>query len=321
MKRRRQVSICPVCGKKANISRKFVKAKGGKIYYYVRLYHAPMDVHYLPTDSAYSSFQIMDKKARNLYSVLTDYIVRKMGPRKLTYTSLKREIERSFNGVVYNEEFNRSLKKATSAGLIERIIEKDRPLYSKISEVDLEDKLKFCHISVNYDFSCSKIIVTTFLEAVNNGQVPIKKVPFFVPYGPIGFLDQLDLKVHDETGETLQQNVSIVFSTALETVFSVSLDRILWKDESDCVFIKYSIPKANLSTIFLILAPVDSLRITVIAESDYDARILRTLANGAKETETPFPKHYFYRDNLICFQIELDSLFKGESISVKLTER
>ncbi len=321
MKRKRSISTCPICGRKANISRKLVKAKSGRIYYYVRFYHGPTDIHFSRTDSSYLSFIIAEKKARNLSSALTDYVTGKMGARKLTYTALKREIEKSFEGVVYNEEFNRSLKKATSVGLIERIMEKDRPLYSKISEVDLEDKLKFYHISVNYDFSGSKMIVSTFLEPINNGQVLIRKIPFFVPYGPVDSLDRLNLKVHDETGETLQQNLSIVFSTALETVFSISLNRNLWKGESDCVFVKYSIPIANHSTSFLILAPVGSLRITIIAESGYDARMLRTLAYGAKETEIQFPKHYFYSDNLICSQIELDSLLKGESISVKLRER
>lgn len=321
MKRHRQVSTCPVCGKKANTSRKYVKAKSGKIYHYLRFYHEPKGIHFFKTDSSFSSYQSPDKKTRNLYSALTQYVTRGMGTEKVKYTSIKKEIERFFDGVVYNEEFNRSLKKAISDGLIERTISNNKPLYSKVPEVYLEERLKFEQVALNYNFSGKELIVSAFLEPTNDGQIPIKKIPYFIPFGPVNSLDFLKLKVHDEIDEITPQGLSIPFSTALETGISITLNRNLRVGETNFVFVKYSIPVRNWSTNFLVQVLVNSLRITVMTEGGYDVRILRTLANGAKETEIPFPRRYFYNDNHILFQVELDSLLKGENISVKLTER
>lgn len=298
------------------MSKKLVRAKSGKIYNYVRYYHAPKNIHFFPTDSSYSSFQNAERKARSIYSALTDYITSRMESRKLTYTSLKREIERSFDGTVFNEEFNRSLKKAVSGGLIERTISKDKPIYSKIPEVDFDEKIKFEQVALNYDFSNKELVVSAFLEPINNGQIPIKKIPYFIPYGPLDSLDFLKLKVHDETDE-ITSGLSIAFSTVLETGMSIALNRSLRNGEKVFIFVKYSIPAPDWSTNFLAQAPVDSLRITVMGERGYTARILRTLANGAKETEIPFPQHHSYNGNRI-FQIEIDSLLKGENIVVKL---
>ena len=321
MKRKKLVSTCPVCGKKANISRKLVKARDGRIYYYVRFYHNSKNIHFSPTDPSYSSFQIAENKTKNLYSALTDFIARTMGPKGMTYTSLKKEIEKSYNGFVYNEEFNRSIKKATNDGLIERRVEKNKPLYSKISEVELEERLKFDQFAINFDFSGKELIVTNFILLTNNGKIPIRKIPHFVPTGPLDFLDSLNLKVHDETDEIPLQNLSIVFSTALETVFSVTLNKDLSKDGKNFIFMSYSIPAASHSTNFLIQVATSTLRIALITERGYDARMIRTLVNGAKETEMSFPRHYFYGGNRICLQVELDDLQKGENIYIELKEK
>ena len=321
MKRKRLVSTCPACGKRANMSKKLVRAKSGKIYYYVRLYHAPKNIHFFPTDSSFSSFQNVQRTARDMYSALTDYITRRMESKKVTYTSLKKEIEKSFNGAVHNEEFNRSLKKAASEGLIERTISRNKPLYSKIPEINLDEKLKFEQVVLNYDFSNKELVISAFLEPINIGQVPIKRIPYFIPYGSIDSVDILKLKVHDETDEIMTFNVLIPFSTTLETGLSITLNRSLRNGEKDLVFVKYSIPTGDRSINFLAQAPVSSLRITVIAELRYEARILRTSVNGVKEIEMSFPRHYFYNGNCIFFQVELDSLLKGENISVKLIER
>lgn len=321
MKKHRQVSTCPVCGKKANKSRKYVKAKSGKIYHYGRFYHGPKSIHFLKTDSSFSNFQKPDKRTRNLYLALTEYVTRRMRTERVTYTSLKKEMEMSFDGAVYNEEFNRSLKKAVSAGLIEKTIWNDKPSYSKTPEVDLKERLKFEQVTLNYDFSKKQLVVSAFLEPTNIGQIPIKKIPFFIPYGPLDSVDFLKLKIHDETDEIMPFMISIPFSTTLETGISITLNKNLSSGEKDLVFVKYTIPKPDSQINFLAQAPVNALRITVIAEKGYDVRILKTLINGAKETVISFPRHYFYKENYMLFQVELDSLSKGENISVRLAER
>lgn len=321
MKRHKQVSTCPVCGKNANISRKLVKTKTGKIYYYIRFYHSPLNIHFSRTNSSFSNLVIAEKKAENLYSALIAYIDKGIGQRKLTYSSLKKEIERSFGGVFYNEEFNRSVRKAITVGLIERTMEKDKPLYSKTPEVALREKLRFDQIAITYFFSGENLTVSTFLEPINTGHIPIRKIPFFIPYGPLDSLDSLNFRTHDESDEISHQGVIIAFSTALETGLSILLNRVLRNGEKDIVFAKYSIPNQDSSTNFLAQASVTSLRISVIAQRQFEARMLRTLANGAKETEIPFPRHCFYMEDRICFQVELDGIMKGENVSVKLVER
>lgn len=321
MKRERWVSTCPVCGDNANTSRLLVKAKSGKVYYYLKFYHNPKNVHLLPTDSSYSNSPTIQKKARNLHTALVEYIETRKNSRKYAYMPLKREVERFYNGTVYNEEFYRAINKAISAGLLERVEDGRKSFYLKTQEIEREEKVKYNQLAINYDFSSKIVKVSAFLEVTNYGLTPLRNISYFVPFGELNSLGQLNLQVQDESGEIPEYNLKITSSASLKTAFSITLNRTLEKMEKDIVFLKYNMPYADQSINFLVPAVIDFLRIGAVVENGYHANIIRILLNGIKEIELPFQRNRFCNYDHTCFHTELEHIQKGESILIKLTKK
>ncbi len=317
MKRKRVVSNCPVCGRKANVSKWWTRSRKGSVYYYIRFYHSAKNIHFLRSDSTYETFRELTSKAKDLYSTLEDYVYKRMGSRKFAYTSLKREIERSCGNELYNEEFYRAVRKAISVGLIRREKEKSRHIYVKVAAIDSDENVRFDQLAITYDFASKFVKVLLFLEVINVGKVPLSKVPLFVPCGKIDSLKDLHLQAIDETGAILQSNLKITFSATLESIVSISFNRYLKPEEKEFLFLKYQLSSLPETLKFVPPAEVSLLRVTTIAKRQWVENIVRTLVDGAKESAMPFQRMRSYGADRVCLCSEFEAVSKGECISVK----
>ena len=318
MKNSRLTSRCKICGKEASVSKWWTKAISGKIYYYLRYQHSPHTFHLVPTDSTYSHFIERTDKAKNLYSLVEDFITRKMRQRRFRYTSLIREMERIYKIKFSNEEFNRALKKAIRGGLIEKVNYGRQALYTKVSPISSVKEIAFDRIAINYNLRATKVTVTVFLEVTNNTSTPLKKVPFYVPKGMVNSLNDLHLNGQDELGVLPKTGMKIVLPMSMQTLISIALNRILRRSEQEYLALSYEIPMTDEDIRFIAPAHIDSMRVTTVSYQKYNLTIGRILVDGARETVLPFRRRCFSRFGINCLEIELDRIGKGESISIKV---
>ncbi len=318
MKSNRLASRCKICGKEASVSKWWTKAKSGKVYYYLKYQHSPHTFHLVPTDSTYSHFIERTDKAKNLYSLVEDFITRKMRQRRFRYTALIREMERIYKIKFSNEEFNRALKKATIGGLIEKVAYGRRALYTKASPISSVKEIIFDRVAINYNLGVTEVIVTVFLEVTNNASTPLENVPFYVPKGMVSSLNDLRLSGHDELGILSKASMKIVLPMSMQTLISISLNRTLSKSEQEYLTLSYEIPRSDEDIRFIAPARINSMRITTVSVQKFSLTIGRILVDGARETILPFRRKCFSKFGINCLEIELDRISKGESISIKV---
>lgn len=318
MKRKRNVSNCLVCGKKANVSKWWTRSEYGKTYFYIRFYHSAKNIHLLPADSTYSGLPINNKKSKNLYSALENYVYRKLDPGKHSYTALKKALERTYGSNIYNQEFSRAINRAISAGLIKKEPKRGGSVYERVAPIDLDERIRFDQLVISYSLTNESVKISTFLEVTNTGKIQVSKLPFYVPLGPINSLKNLNLHARDEIDNIPQSNLKIIFSATQETIISASLNRPIKAGEKKCTIVHYKLRKMPISLKFVLPAEVILLRINIIVDKQYKGTAVRTLVDGAKESIFPFQKKYSCVDGRVCSQLELEGIARGECITIKL---
>ena len=321
MKRRIRVSTCTVCGHKANTSKWWTKAKNGKIYYYMRFYHSPKNIHLVPTDSNYSTPLGIRERREDLYAELQDFIRRKMGSRRYSFTSLKREFERFYGHIIYNVSFCRAIDKAMSSRLVMKIKRGTRPVYLKEPNAKLDEMIRFDKFIINYDLTKKFVKISVFLEATNVGRLHASSIPLYIPNGMVDSVDKLHLQIKSEDGEIPSRDSKIIVSNALETIVSISLLKVLKYGEHKFVFASYEVPLMNNMLKLVTQENIGLLRINVIVSSRCESETVRTLVDGAKDSVSSFQKRFSYSDECTYFQSEFEGIYKGESISVNLKSR
>lgn len=318
MKRHIRVETCPVCGHKANTSRWWTKAKNGKIYHYYRYYHSDNNIHLVRTDSTYSVPRDVGDRRDDLFARLEDFIYRRMGSRKYTFTSLKREFDRFYGQVVYNNSFTRGINRAVSSGLVKKKLIGKRPVYEKEPAARLDVELKFDKFAIHYDVAKNFVKVSTFLLVTNVGRLPADSIPFYIPHGISDSVDELHLKIITEDGEVPSSEVVVVIANALETVLSVSLKRQLILGEQEFVSILYEIPSIKDVLKLVTKTNIDILRVGISLRNNCEAETIRTLVDGAKEARSLFQHKRNYGNDNFSFYSEFEDVKRGECVSISL---
>ncbi|MCW6159151.1 MAG: hypothetical protein LVQ63_06720 [Thermoplasmatales archaeon] len=319
MIRPKPVARCKICGREAPVSKWWTKVKNGRMYYYIRYQHSSNKFHLVPTDSSYSRFLVDGDKAKNLYAALEDYATKKMKLRRFRYTSLIRELERTYKMNFSNEEFNRALGKAISNGLIEKINVERETMYIRASSTELIKEININRMSISYSLSATKVRVVVFLEVTNNTSAPLEEIPFYIPVGMINSLSELHLKGQDEIGTLPESSMKIVLPMSMQTLISILLNRILRNSEQEQLSLSYEIPRTGEDIHFITPAKIRSMRITTTSNEKYNIIIDRILLDGAKETILPFRRRCISSWYKNCLEIELDEISKGENISIAVS--
>ncbi len=320
MKRSTQFSRCKICGKDASVVRWWTKARSGKIYYYLRYQHSGKNFHLVPTDSSYTNFPVVKNKAKDIYLVLEDYVVERMGDRRFRYVSLVRELTRLYKINIYNEEFNRALKKLISRGLVSKEKKGRETMYIKVTSGELIPEISFDRMTIAYDIGSKKVKTNVFLEVINNADTPLKEIPFYIPAGMLDSLNVLRLKGEDEVGSIPNSRLTILLSQNVQTQISILLNRTLRRNEHEWLHLSYELPKDDDLIRFTTPVRVDSLRVTVSSDVRYELLVERILADGVKNTVLPFQRKCLSSSIKNCLETELDKIMEGESISVKVNE-
>ena len=319
MKRHIRVSDCPICGHKANTSKWWTMSKSGKTYYYFRFYHSVKNIHLVRTNSNYSNPPGIGKENNDLYEGFQDFIYRRMGFRRYSYTTLKKEFERFVGRGVHSQSFCMLIDKAISSGLIKKRSKDKRPIYEKEQEPELKEEIRFEKFTIHYDFSRINrfIRISTFLEVTNTGKLTVERIPIYVPYGVVNSLKELHFSVVGEDGLIPKHNLKLIVSDASETVVSISLTRGLKFKEQEFISAVYEIPRENQTVKLVTKANIGLLRVSVSQTIPNNMEIVRILVDGAKEAISPFQHKCNCPNGKIYLYSEFEDIMKGECISVR----
>ena len=317
MKRLISVSSCPVCGRKANTSNWWTKANSGKVYYYFRYYHSTKNIHLVRTNSTYSTPTVAGKRRVDLYAYLQDFIYRRMGSRRYSFTSFKRELERFSGQTLYNVPFSRVIDKALSSQILKKTLNGKRPVYEKEFKISLDEELRFDNYAIHYDFSKKLVKVSTFLTVTNTGRLPASSIPFYIPIGVPNPIAHLHFKVATGDGEIPSSNLIVTMSNALETIVSASLNRSILRGEQEFVFIRYEIPLKNSELKLVTRTSINFLRVSIAMRDWCEIETVRTLVDGIKEVISPFQHKSIGIGSDFYLYSEFEGISKGESISVR----
>ena len=317
MKRLISVTNCLVCGRKANTSKWWTKAKSGKVYHYFRYYHSAKNIHLVPTNSTYSAPIVAGKRRVDLYAYLQDFISRGMGSKRYSFTSLKEDLERFSGQTLYNESFCRVIDKAVSSQILKKTLTGKRPVYEKESKINLDEEIRFDNYAIHYDFSEKLVKVSTFLTVTNTGRLPASSIPFYIPIGISNPIAHLHLKVATGDGEIPSSNLIVPISNALETIVSASLNRSLQRGEQEFIFIRYEIPLKNSELKLVTKTNINFLRVSMAMRDWCEIEIVRTLVDGINEVISPFQHKSIGIGSDFYLYSAFEGISKGESISVR----
>ncbi len=318
LRRQRTVSTCPKCGHKANVSKWWTKGANGKVYHYFKFYHSSRTIHLVPTDNTYSIQAVTEGKKEDINAKLLDFIHRRMHSRKYSFTAFKKEFERFIGHAVYNESFLIAAKKAISSKLLLKKLKGKRPVYERSEYPKLDEEIRFDKLIVNYDLTRETVKVTSFLEVTNIGNLPVRAVPLYIPYGTIDSPDSVHLEVRTEEGEILERELSVPISNAIESTIAITLKRPLQYTEQEYISVFYKFPLKGRSIRLVTKATVDVLRLRVSTTDSLKVEIVRTLIDSARDARSSFQNKYRDEDGGTRLCSEFEGLRRGECVSVRL---
>lgn len=312
--------ICRVCGKQARRINYFSKAKG-RTYRYFKYVHSNGVTHYYRIKDGLPSIVASTNAPRgSVLDSLEEILAVESYGKELTFQEIKSSLDKSYGRPVSTATIYRNINKMLRLDLISKREDGNSVLYSeKRKNKDFEDGVE-TKMSIGFDFTGKRIIVTQFVHIRNLGFKLVNSFPVSLPIGVIESLDQISLIAFDETKKIAMNNDSITYSYIDQTGVSVALNRGLRKSEEANIFLNYSLEYGGKPISIFVPSDLAYLKINCEIEKGKDIFIKKKLGDGLKEIEPMLVRRTGTDLEHTIVQTEFENTFRGDAIIISINK-
>jgi hypothetical protein len=310
MPRRPLYAECKICGGNATIKRHHATGANGRVYLYEVYIHRNGTSHYFRTGDNSSK-----KEPINAFQ---EMIEKRMNDGKYRFKEIKELLESIRGTEVSNTNVHRNLEKAMRLNLVERKTENGVILYSRRVKDDAYKRQRINQAIVTLNVYDSEMTMTTLLRFDNQGQGPMKGIPFAIPVGSLNNLFEIDLDVFDHLGKIPKDAIQIAYSFAGQTGILINFNRPIKPSESGFLFIISSL-RTGLGQLKMALPlDIDSFRIHITELKDEKVSIRKRFLDGIKEAYPDYITRGHLVDDRTFIEAEFESASKGDTIVVSM---
>ncbi|MGC8561970.1 MAG: helix-turn-helix domain-containing protein [Thermoplasmata archaeon] len=308
--------ICKVCGKQARKINYTSKAKG-RTYRYYKFVHSNGVTHYfrLKEGLATQDAGVIEPKV-SIFDSLENVLDVKADGRELTFTEIKSSLDKSYGRPVSTATVYRNINKMLRLDLISKREDGNSVLYSKKTKTKYLEGETTTNMSIGFDFTGNRVLVTQFVHIKNLGLKLINSFPVSLPIGVIDSPDQIDLIAFDETKKITVNKDCITYSYIDQTGISITLSRALRKSEEANIFLNYSLSYEDKPINIFIPSDLNYLKVNCEVVKGKDIVIKKKLGDGLKEIEPMLVRRTGTDLGHTIVEAEFENTFRGDAIII-----
>ncbi|MEM4104161.1 MAG: hypothetical protein QXF80_04080 [Thermoplasmatales archaeon] len=296
---------CKVCGKNGYLFVYCSRSEDGRRHCFERFKHENGLNHDVEVpEHSVSAFDIFE-------SIVSE----RMTQGEFTFTEIKNMFNEVYGSGASDSLISRNINKAVKFGLIYRRNEGNRILYRL--EKERPEVSKF--VERNH-FSATllddRAEITNLLVFRNNSNDIVRSILAVIPYGPIDFLNTLDLRIFGRFGLIDGNSVVSGYSYPGQTGISVNLPNPLKRYDEDFILLNYTVRNVGNAIKIVSMYDTEEIKITVRSKANVSAR--KWLLDGVKTVE-PDVRHAFpLTDGLKDVNFIFRDVKKGETVVIDI---
>ena len=203
-----ELKLCPKCNKMARVRKQNVKING-KLYRYLIFIH---------DDGSYHRTRELDGTQKISTVDLIEEILEENINEPMKFSEIRKLIGQRGNIKIHNQTISRALKNLTKRNILKREVKGNSVVYMKNEVQSVKIICEFMEIVLD------KLNLKSFILIRNDSRFITNKVGIIIPLSSnvlkrATFVDSL--------GVISEEKVKILYSTASETLYEISINRFL----------------------------------------------------------------------------------------------